>query len=92
MGESDAPSASWEGLGLTCGGGLAAEGLRRGEAIAFAGVDSSIASSALTPIVGRSSRRVRKGREVTKTSTFQVVPLHSHHFALTLLYATSPLP
>ena len=65
MGESDAPSASWEGLGLTCGGGLAAEGLRRGEAIALAGVDSSIVSSALNPIEGRSRRRVRMGREVT---------------------------
>ena len=65
MGESDAPSASWEGLGLTCGGGLAAEGLRRGEAIAFAGVESSIASSALNPI-GRSRRRVRRGRKLIR--------------------------
>ena len=65
MGTSDASSASWDGLGLTCGGGLAAEGLRRVEAIGLAGVESSIASSALSPIVGRSKRRVRMGREVT---------------------------
>ena len=65
MGESDASSAFWEGVGLTCGGGLGAEGLRRCDAIALAGVDSSIASSALNPIVGKSRRRVRMGREVT---------------------------
>jgi|APGre2960657423_1045063.scaffolds.fasta_scaffold15888_3 hypothetical protein len=65
MGESDAPSVSWEGLGLTCGGGLAAEGLRRVEAIALPGVESSIVSSALTPIVGRSRRKVRTGMKLT---------------------------
>ena len=65
MGTSDASSASWDGLGLTCGGGLAAEGLRRVEAIGLAGVESSIVSSALNPIVARSRKRVRIGMKVT---------------------------
>ena len=65
MGTSDASSASWEGLGLACGGGLAAEGLSRVEAIGLAGVESSIVSSALNPIVARSRKRVRIGMKVT---------------------------
>jgi len=41
-----------------CGAGLASEGAKRAD-----GITST--SSALTPIEGRSKRRVRMGREVT---------------------------